>query len=101
MPRGVVLPIAQRSQIKECTAGKKTVSPVGQFLWPEALAALDDLVEVKVVLDGDELMGKETVCMENSFLEKLWRCPIRGENWFLSVPSAGRATLMLKRPAWL
>lgn len=50
MPRGVVLPIAQRSQIKECTAGKKTVSPVGQFLWPEALAALDDLVEVKVVL---------------------------------------------------
>ena len=30
--------------------------------------------------------------MENSFLEKLWRCPIRGENWFLSVPSAGRVT---------
>ncbi len=22
-------------------------------------------------------MGKGTVCMENSFLEKLWRCPIR------------------------
>ena len=52
------MPIAQRSQIKERAAGKKTVAPVGQFLWPEALAALDDLVEVKVVLDGDELMGK-------------------------------------------
>ena len=25
-------------------------------------------------------------------MEKLWRCPIRGENWFLSVPSAGRVT---------
>lgn len=52
------MPSAQRSQIKECAAGKKTVAPVGQFLRPEALAAFDDLVEVKVVLDGDELMGK-------------------------------------------
>ena len=25
-------------------------------------------------------------------MEKLWRCPIRGENWFLSTPSARRAT---------
>ena len=25
-------------------------------------------------------------------MEKLWRCPIRGGNWFLSVPSARRAT---------
>ena len=24
-------------------------------------------------------------------MEKLWRCPIRGGNWFLSVPSARRA----------
>ena len=30
--------------------------------------------------------------MENSFLKKLWRCPIRGGNWFLSTPSARRAT---------
>jgi hypothetical protein len=30
--------------------------------------------------------------MENSFLEKLWRCPIRGGNWFLSVSSARRVT---------
>ena len=52
------MPSAQRSQIKECAAGKKTVAPVGQLLWPEALAAFDDFVEVKVVLDGDELMGK-------------------------------------------
>ena len=52
------MPSAQRSQIKKCAAGKKTVAPVGQFLRPEALAAFDDFVEVKVVLDGDELMGK-------------------------------------------
>ena len=25
-------------------------------------------------------------------MEKLWRCPIRGGNWFLSVPSARRVT---------
>ena len=25
-------------------------------------------------------------------MEKLWRCPIRGENWFLSTPSVRRAT---------
>ena len=59
--------IAQRSQIKKCAAGKKTVAPVGQLLWPEALAAFDDLVEVKVVLDGDELMG-EGNCMHGKLL---------------------------------
>ena len=61
------MPIAQRSQIKECVAGKKAVAPVGQLLWPEALAAFDDLVEVKVVLDGDELMG-EGNCMHGKLL---------------------------------
>ena len=59
--------IAQRSQIKKCAAGKKAVAPVGQLLWPEALAAFDDLVEVKVVLDGDELMG-EGNCMHGKLL---------------------------------
>ena len=34
---------------------------------PEALAAFDDLVEVKVVLDGDELMGEEN-CMHGKLL---------------------------------
>lgn len=42
-------------------------APVGQFLRPEALAAFDDLVEVKVVLDGDELMG-EGNCMHGKLL---------------------------------
>ena len=50
-----------------CPAGKKAVAPVGQLLWPEALAAFDDLVEVKVVLDGDELMG-EGNCMHGKLL---------------------------------
>ena len=36
-------------------------------MWPEALAAFDDLVEVKVVLDGDELMG-EGNCMHGKLL---------------------------------
>lgn len=37
---------------------KENGSARRQFLRPEALAAFDDFVEVKVVLDGDELMGK-------------------------------------------
>ena len=31
-------------------------------------------------------------------MEKLWRCPIRGGNWFLSVPSAGRVTGGVAKP---
>ena len=67
--------IAQRSQIKKCVAGKKAVAPVGQLLRPEALAAFDDLVEVKVVQDGDELMG-EGNCMHGKLLfEKIVAMP--------------------------
>ena len=69
------MPIAQRSQIKECAAGKKTVAPVGQLLRPEALAALNDLVEVKVVLDGDELMGKGNGMHGKLLFEKIVAMP--------------------------
>ena len=97
----------QRSQIKKCAAGKKTVAPVGQLLWPEALAAFDDLVEVKVVLDGDELMG-EGNCMHGKLLfEKIVAVP--DSRWKLVsirtlcgegdplAPSARRATAAIKQ----
>ena len=85
-------------------------------MWPEALAAFDDLVEVKVVLDGDELMG-EGNCMHGKLLfEKIVAVPdsrwklvsirtLCGEGdplaprstltrkLFLSTPSARRATV--------
>ena len=80
---------------------KENGSARRQFLRPEALAAFDDFVEVKVVLDGDELMGKGNGMHGKLLFGKIVAMPIRGENWFLSVPSVGRATLMLKRPAWL
>ena len=47
---------------KEVRRRKENGSARRTALWPEALAAFDDLVEVKVVLDGDELMG-EGNCM--------------------------------------
>ena len=58
VPCSVELSDAQRGQVEQRPAGEEAIAPVGQLPGPKALAALNDFVEVEVVLNGDGLVGE-------------------------------------------